>query len=131
LTCELIGFSTVTSLYISIDTQMCVWEKREGNDILVYIYLPIDFLYIVFYKRNFVFIILPTFFYVATMFQCGESQGIYDTYTRPEYLSSILRADYICEFDLFKTAGKISIFLRHHVYGSSQKKKALTCVCRR
>ena len=81
---------------------MCVWEKRGGNDVLFYIYLPIDFFvfFLYIFSKEFCF---------DYMFQCGESQGIRQLC--PEYLSSI--AGRQCEFDLFKTAGKISIFLRH------------------
>jgi hypothetical protein len=122
-------FHSHISVYIYRHTNVCV--RKTGRKRHPSLYLSsYRFLIHSILQKKF------CFYYFAYVFLCSYyvSMRRVARYIRqlcPEYLSSILRADYICEFDLFKTAGKISIFLRHHVYGSSQKKKALTCVCRR
>lgn len=114
-------FHSHISVYIYRHKNVCVRKTGRKRHPILYL-SSYRFLigYIVFSKEIlFLLFCLRFFMYYVSMRRVAR----YIRQLCPEYLSSILRADYICEFDLFKTAGKISIFLRHHVYGSSQKKR--------
>ena len=95
----------------------------ETTSYFIFIFLSIS--YTQYFQKKFCFYYFA-YVFLCTMFQCGESQGIYASCV--PNICHLYCGQTMCEFDLFKTAGKISIFLRHHVYGSSQKKGTDVCV---